>query len=93
MEEYTKKHEHRGIDFYYIEWKTWNDKDANGYICKNERLLSGLNLIQFGMPTKYLMKQKINDLLDYKHKYLEDQEQYDKAAEEYMSKIGTKGDG
>ncbi len=25
MEEYTKKQEHKGIDFYYIKWKTWKE--------------------------------------------------------------------
>ncbi len=65
---------YKGINYEYIEWRTYNDTLASGYQCSDDRLLSGLSTTSFGTRNEDEMKVKISFYLDNKQALLDAEE-------------------
>ena len=70
---------HRGVEYYYSEWKMYNGCNASGYTCKDKKLLEGVDLASFSTRTKEDMLERIDDRIDNKEHYLEMQRLNDAA--------------
>ncbi len=70
---------YKGINYEYIEWRTYNDTLASGYQCSDDRLLSGLSTTSFGTRNEDEMKVKISFYLDNKQALLDAEELTKKA--------------
>ena len=84
--------EYRNIKFEYKEWRTWNDRLACGYLCKDATLLEGVNTVSFVTLNLEDMHNKIDDYIDNKLKNQSIQKQADKAVQEFYNTNHYKGD-
>lgn len=74
---------YRGVEYYYHEWTTWNNKEASAFYCEDKYLLVGLNVQRFGENTEEEMKRQIDDYIDNRLYYRSMIESIDKAKTEY----------
>ena len=84
--------QYRNVTYKYHEWITWDNNKASGYQCDDKELLKGINTTSFGATTKAEMHTKIDHYIDNRQENIEEQKQYDKAAEKYYEKYGTVGE-
>ncbi len=70
---------YKGINYEYIEWRTYNDTLASGYQCSDDSLLNGLSTTSFGTRNEDEMKVKISFYLDNKQALLDAEELTKKA--------------
>ena len=83
---------YRNIEYSYHEWITFDGNQAKGYHCGDKELLKGISTISFGATTEAEMHTKIDHYIDNRQENIEEQKQYDKAAEKYYEKYGTVGE-
>lgn len=79
------KHKYRDVDYQYREWKTWNNKDASGFTCNCEDLLTHVNVVSFSTQSEVEMKERIDDYLDNVEEQLIMKSIRDRACAEYYS--------
>jgi hypothetical protein len=79
---------HRGVLYTPIEWRTYNNHLCKGYVCKDEKLLDGLNTISFQSFSDDEMKRKIDHYIDNKQELLNKQKLTDEAIKYSYEKLG-----
>ena len=84
--------EYRNSKFRYIEWKSYNGKDCDGYTCDDKSLLSNANTVSFSTKTVGEMYEKIDYYLDNIEKCIKLQELERKAGEVFYETLTYKGD-
>jgi hypothetical protein len=75
---------HRGIQYHYKEWTTWNGKQASGYGCEHFNF-APYHVSYLPAQTENEMKARIDDLIDNHDKYVEQRRLRDAGCAEYYA--------
>jgi len=84
--------DYKGIKFEYREWLTWNGESASAYYCSDKRLLSGLEMKEFGANSLSEMQSAITYYIRDKDILLEQQVRNEAAAADFYDNLNYKGD-
>jgi hypothetical protein len=75
---------HRGIQYHYKEWTTYNGKQASGYSCKHFNF-APYHIVSLPARSEKEMKDRIDDLIDNHDKYVEQRKLHDAGCAEYYA--------
>ena len=75
---------HRGIQYHYKEWTTWNGKQASGYGCEHFNF-APYHVSYLPAQTEDEMKARIDDLIDNHDKYVEKRKLHDAGCAAYYA--------